>query len=143
MVGMADEGNVDTFEHALSGRTMTFKKTSGSQLTMMRRYIQVLQRQTVDAEQAGDGDKVSKLVNQMHEVMWTAVESRFTSDDDLEFARMEVICGNLQETDLFAILSNGAVQSVPDDDAEPAAPKRVRKAAKKATRTANPRRATR
>jgi len=56
---------------------------------------------------------------------------------------MEVICGNLQETDLFAILSNGAVQSVPDDDAEPAAPKRVRKAAKKATRTANPRRATR
>jgi cation transport regulator ChaB len=141
---MADEGNVDTFEHTLSGRLMTFKKTSGGQLTMMRRYIQMLQLQMAAAEKANDAEKVGELVAKMHEVAWTAVESRFTSEDDLEFVRMEIIVGKLEETDLFAILSNGAFQSTLDDDAEPVTPKRaVKKATKKATRTANPRRASR
>ena len=111
---------------------------------MMRRYVQMLQMQMGVAEKANDAEKIGELVAKMHEVAWTAVESRFTSEDDLEFVRMEIIIGKLEETDLFAILSNGVSTSTPDDDAEPAVPKRaVKKAAKKATRTANPRRAAR
>jgi hypothetical protein len=138
---MADEGNAGTFEYTLSGRAMTFLKTQPGQLGMMRRYVDVLQNVMAKATAANDAAAADAAVNKIHEVAWTAVESRFTSEADLDFVRMEVICGRITEPELFAILSNGASSAAPDDDADPVpAKKAVRKAAKK---TANPRRAAR
>jgi hypothetical protein len=148
MVYMADSGIGETFEHTLAGRLMVFKRTQRTQILVLERYSTVLQGQIEAALAADDQDTVIKLINKLNEATWSAVESRFTSEDDLDFARMKIINGELEEKHLMQILSNGYVRQEPDDDADPAPP--VKKAAKKAVKkaaaakkTANPRRASR
>lgn len=132
---MTAEGNADTFVYPLSGRDITFLKTQPQQLTMLRRYTQVQQALMVKAEAAKDERAYIDAATRIHEAAWTAVESRFTDPDDLEFVRLEVIAGKLGEGELFVILSNGVKATVPDDDADPVVAKQraVKKNAAKNT----------
>lgn len=139
---MADKGSEDTFVHTLAGREMVFEKTQPGQLIMMRRYVAELQVRLAAAERDSNDDERVKVLTQIHEVAWTAVESRFTSVDDLDFARMSIITGKLTAPELFVILSNGETTAVPaEDDADPVRMKQrtvagnAKKAAKKAAPT--------
>lgn len=142
MVGMADKGNGDTFEHVLAGRTMVFRKTSGTQMLVLQRYANVLKEQIDAAVETDDAAKIAELVGKLNNITWETVESRFTDPADLEWVQTKVVTGVLGEADLLAILTNGYKRPAePDDDADPApAKKAVKKAVKK---TANPRRASR
>lgn len=143
MVSMADKGNGDTFEHVLAGRTMVFKKTSGTQMLVLQRYANVLKEQIDAAAEADDADKITELVGKLNNITWETVESRFTDPADLEWVQTKVVTGVLGEADLLAILTNGYKRPVePDDDADPAPAKKATKKAP-AKKTANPRRASR
>jgi hypothetical protein len=148
MDAMADKGNEDTFEHELAGRTMVFKKTSGTQMLVLQRYANVLKEKFEAAAEAGDEVEVTKLAKKLENITWETVESRFTSEEDLDWVQMKVVTGVLAEADLLAILTNGYKRPVePDDDADPAPKKAAKKVARKATtpaqKAANQRRATR
>jgi ribosomal protein L12E/L44/L45/RPP1/RPP2 len=147
---MADEGNVDTFEHIVGGRTMAFNKISKSQIIMLQRYVNGLQDKANTALQAEDVDAMLKYATKMNEATWSTIESQFTNPDDLEWVQLQIIAGHLDEKDLLPLLSNGhKVAQAPEDDADPAPakkkPGRKAPAAKKAAprKTANPTRATR
>jgi hypothetical protein len=127
---MADEVSANTFEYTIAGRTMTFHKTTRAQLMMIQRLAIGLSSR-LRAEQEGSrdyGDALGQFIN----LTFEAAESRFTSAEDLAFVQTEIIRGNVDEDDIMGILANGVrPQAIPDDDAEPAAPKRARKAAPK------------
>src|SRR5688572_25409024 len=132
IVSMADKGNEDTFEHVLAGRTMVFKKTSGTQMLVLQRYANVLKEQIDKAAEAGDDEAITKLVGKLNNITWETVESRFTSPEDLEWVQMKVVTGVLGEADLLAILTNGYKRPTePDDDADPAPKRAAKKAVKK------------
>jgi len=146
MVHMADQGNADTFEHIVEGRTMVFKKIAKSQIIMLQRYVSGLQEKAAKALADEDVDSMLKFAGKMNEATWTTIESQFTNPEDLEWVQLEIIAGRLDEKDLLPLLSNGhKVPDAPPDDADPVAIKRPgRKApAKKAAKKAAPaRRAT-
>lgn len=78
-------------------------------------------------------DKVRELGARLSDIAFEVAESRFTSPEDLEFARMEVLRGNITEVEIFRILANGVPRTEePDDDADPVPAKRVKKAPVKA-----------
>lgn len=127
---MADEGSADTFEYTIAGRTMWFLKSSQSQLIMLDRMGRQI-RMRIDATE--DPDEMRTLLDQMNDMAFETAESRFTSSDDLDFVRREILRGNVELEDVYGILANGNRQSPPDDDADPVPAKKTRKApAKKA-----------
>jgi hypothetical protein len=127
---MADKGSADTFEYELAGRMMVFRKTTRAQLMMLQRMLGQLQDQMNRA--ADDPETVGALLSQLNDIAFEAAESRFTNPLDLAHVQKEVLRGNVEETDIYAILSNGTkTVTVPDDDADPVPAKRVRKAAAK------------
>lgn len=139
MGGMADEGGADTFEYPINGRTLTLRRVSPARVLMLNRYVQTMQRRGLDA--GDDGAAIVALGRKISDAVWELVESQFVNLDDLEFVQKEIINGRLEEHDLIPLLTNGHKDTTPDDDADPAPPKkRISKAAKKA---ANPTRAKR
>jgi hypothetical protein len=140
---MADKGSEDTFEYELAGRVMVFRKTTRAQLMMLQRMLGQLQEQMHRA--ADDPETVGALLSQLNDIAFEAAESRFINPLDLAHVQREVLRGNVEESDIYRILSNGgsAVTPVPDD-ADPAPAKRTRKAvAKKAPGKPASRRAAR
>lgn len=129
---MADEGNANTFTYTLAGRDIVFYKTTSAQLLMLQRIVQRIQRQMHSV--ADEPEKVQELMLTLHNTAFEAAESRFTDPLDLIFVEQEVLRGNIDVEQIFAILSNGKYgASEPDDDADLAPVKRTRKApAKKA-----------
>ena len=141
---MADEGNADTFEYTLAGRTMTLRKTTRAQLMMMQRVLLNLQKQMARGDDGANATVMA--MSQMLEMTFEAAESRFLNPLDLEFVRLGIIRGDIDEGDIMGILANGARRTDEPDDAEPPAPKRAAKAPGKkapAKKTANPRRVAR
>lgn len=130
---MADKGNEDTFEYTIAGRNITFRKTSRAQLMMLQRMTKQLHQQMLAV--ADNPEHVGELITELNDMAFEAAESRFIDPTDLVFVRTEILRGNVQEADVFAILSNGNRQAFePDDDTDPAPAKRTTKkaAAKKA-----------
>jgi hypothetical protein len=140
---MADKVSGDTFEYELAGRVMVFRKTTRAQLMMLQRMLGQLQEQMRQA--ADDPEAVGALLSKLNDIAFEAAESRFTDPSDLDHVRLEVLRGNVEESDIYAILSNGGKVAQPAaDDADPTPTKRVRKApAKKAAGKPASRRATR
>lgn len=138
---MADKGSADTFEYELAGRVITFRRTTSAQLLMLQRMVTKIQQQLHLA--AENPDVISELMSQLNSIAFEAAESRFIDPADLEFVQIEVLRGNISQEQIMGIISNGkvAAASEPDDDADPAPPKRVRKAA--VTKPAARRRAAR
>jgi hypothetical protein len=127
---MADKGSADTFEYELAGRMMVLRKTTRSQLMMLQRMLGQLQDQMHRA--ADDPETVGALLSQLNDIAFEAAESRFTNPLDLAHVQREVLRGNVEESDIYAILSNGnKAVAPPDDDADPVPAKRARKAAVK------------
>lgn len=147
---MAEQGNADTFEYTLAGRTMVFHKTTRTQLIMIQRMMLRIHSQLVDTPQDDDA-KLSELMTQMLDMTMEAAESRFTDPLDLMFVEKEILRGNIDENDIMGILANGQRPGGQrDDDADPPPPKRAAKAAgrktpakKAANSTTASRRATR
>ena len=129
---MADKGNEDTFEYAIAGRTMVFRKTSRAQLMMLERMGRQIMAQ-MNALGPDRLDEVRLLGAKINDIAFETAESRFTDPADLEFVRTEVLRGNVEEEEIFAILANGVRRAKVEenDDADPAPAKR---AAKKATK---------
>jgi hypothetical protein len=121
---MADEGNAGTFEYTVKGRACTFKQVSKSQIIMLRRYIESLQRKSVAAETEEDIGELITLAEKMNEATWTTIESQFINPQDLEWVQLEIIAGRLDEQDLLPLLSNGYKRTDTPDDADPVAAKR-------------------
>lgn len=142
---MADKGSEDTFEHIIAGRVILFRKTSKAQLLMLERMSRALvaQMNALGPEQA---DEARELLGKLNDIAFETAESRFIDPADLAFVRTEVLRGNVEEEDVFAILSNGNRRApAADDDTDPAPAKRAKKTATKATakKTPAPRRVTR
>ena len=128
---MADKGNEDTFEYTIAGRAIVFRKTSRAQLLMLERMGRQIMAQ-MHALGPDELDKVRELGSRINDIAFETAESRFMDPADLEYVRTEVLRGNVEEDEIFAILRNGTRRSEQsDDDAEPAVTKR---AAKKATK---------
>lgn len=124
---MADEGNKDTFEYTIAGRTMVFHKTGRAQLMMLQRMVRQIQQRMLAVND--DPEKVGELLSELNDMAFEAAESRFTDPLDLQFVRTEVLRGNVEESEIFAILSNGVKRAMADDDADPVPVKRTKKAA--------------
>lgn len=130
---MADEGSASTFEYTLDGRNMVFKMSEGAQVMMLQRFVDMMQMKMNAAAKAKNDEGFRAAIKAINEAVWTAVESRFTSEEDLLHVQMAVIAGRITEADLLPLFSNGANVATLPDDADPPAP--ARKApAKKATK---------
>lgn len=145
IVGMADEGTVDTFEHTIGGRSMRFRHLKRSQLMMMQRLHQVGMDRLANLPPDVDRATIDGYIRDLSDATWTTIESLFTSPDDLHWVQMAILRGDVEEKDLTSILFGGEEHIEPaPDDADPA-PKKPRKAAAKkaAPKKAAPRRAAR
>lgn len=137
MVGMADEGNADTFEYPVNGRTLVLRKIESARVGMLARYWESMEAK---AGASTDPDEIVRIAKEMSDAVWGMVESQFTNPRDLEFVQKEIIAGRLTEAALGPIMANGQTRvSPPDDDADPVPAKKtpgrkapVKKAAKKA-----------
>ncbi len=129
---MADEGNADTFEYTIAGRVMVLRKTSRAQLLMLERMGRQVMAQ-MQALKPDQLDEIRELGAKLNDMAFETAESRFIDPADLSFVRTEVLRGNVEEEDIYAILSNGVRRSTPPvpDDADPVPAKRT---AKKATK---------
>lgn len=129
---MADKGNEDTFEYTIAGRSIVFRKTSRAQLLMLERMGRQImaQMQALDPEQLNE---IRELGAKINDIAFETAESRFIDPADLEFVRTEILRGNVEEDEVFAILANGNRRSVQsDDDADPTPAKRAPKKTTKA-----------
>lgn len=117
---MADEG---TFSYTVAGRDMVFKNMTLSRISLLQRLVDKLQVQIRTASTDEDARVFSaKLYN----LIWTTVESQFTSQDDLDTAQTAILTGNIDEDDLLPLLSNGKKRPDPQpDDADPPVKKRA------------------
>lgn len=135
---MADEGNADTFEYPINGRTLVLRKIDPGRVKMLERFWNAMEAK---AEASSDPDEIVRIAKEMSDAVWGMVESQFIDPQDLEFVQKEIIAGRLTEATLGPIMANGQTRvSPPDDDADPAPAKRPgRKApAKKAAKKAAP-----
>lgn len=128
---MDDMADNDTFEHTLAGRTMVFLKGDPGQVIMLRRYVGVQQEKLVLAQKTKDAAGIAAVMQNINDAVWTAVESRFTSTEDISFVQLQIIAGKLKDKDLLPLLHNGSGEDTRPDDAPPVK-KTVKKAAKKA-----------
>src|SRR5687768_15304477 len=129
---MADEGNADTFEYPIGGRTLLFNKVTKAQMIMLNRYVDTQRRKAKEAMDAKDLeamnskdlDIVIAIGKKIDDATWTTIESQFTNPDDLEWVQMQIIAGRISEDDLYPLLSNGIKRVEAEDDADPAPAKR-------------------
>lgn len=144
MVDMADEGNADTFEHIIGGRTITLRKNTPGKIAMLERYWESMDRKAAAAK---DADEAIRIAKAMSNAYWGVIEAQFINPEDLEFVQLEIVMGRVDESVLAPILANGMTRERLDDDADPAPVKkpsgRKKPAAKKAAPRANPSRAKR
>lgn len=126
----------ETFEHTLAGRSIVFLKSDPSRLQLLQRVLKQRQGNLNDALAREDTDVAAMLVRDIHDMVWTAIESQFTDPADLLHVQRAILARELEESDLYPVLANGAVAS-PADDADPPAAKPRKKAAPAAAKKGN------
>lgn len=142
---MADEGTRDTFEFFVAGKTRRFNQLKRSQLLMMQRMHQLGVEKLDNLPPDADEKVTQRYIRELSDATWIAIESLFTSEEDLQDVRKAILRGEIEENDLVPLLFGGDIGPAPvADDADPA-PKKPRKAAAKkaAPKKAAPRRAAR
>ncbi len=124
----------ETFVHHLAGRDITFLKADPSRLQLLQRILNQRQRNLNEALAREDTEVAGMLIRDIHDMVWTAIESQFTDPADLLHVQRAILAREISEEKLYPILANGAAAATPDD-ADPPAPKARKKAATAAKKT--------
>lgn len=120
---------------------MTFKHIKRGQLLMVQRLTSLNADRIEELRQAENFDEASQLSKHTNNMVWTAIESLFTSLDDLFYVQSAILRGDIDDTDVTPLLYGGFADTAPDDAEVTKKP--AKKAAKKPAAKANPRRAQR
>lgn len=127
---MADQVSSETFEYTIAGRKMTFKHIKRGQLMMVQRLSSLNADRIEELRKAENFDEAMRLSRETNNMVWLAIESLFTSLDDLMHVQSAILRGDIDDTDVTPLLYGGYTDTAPDD-AEPQAKPVRKKAAKK------------